>query len=133
MNSTNQDPLQEAQLIKQSILKPKNYNKLIDIVSHHSNAQRQNIVQRLLIFDDLKSELSGHFKEAVIALFYPSNDYDCYQLYKAMKGLGTNEDTLIEIIDTRSNNNILMQLKQDIPRCMAKTYKAILLAFSDKF
>jgi hypothetical protein len=112
MNPTNQDPLQDAKLIKQSISKPKNFNQLIDIVSHRSNAQRQNIVQayynnyNISIFDDLKSELSGNFKEAVIALFYTPIDYDCYQLYKAMKGLGTNEDTLIEIIATRSNNSI---------------------------
>ena len=112
MNPTNQDPLQDAKLIKQSISKPKNFNQLINIVSHRSNAQRQNIVQayynnyNISIFDDLKSELSGNFKEAVIALFYTPIDYDCYQLYKAMKGLGTNEDTLIEIIATRSNNSI---------------------------
>ena len=112
INTANQNPLQDAQLIKQSISKPKNFNQLIDIVSHRSNAQRQNIVQayynhyNISIFDDLKSELSGHFKEAVIALFYTPVDYDCYQLYKAMKGLGTNEDTLIEIIATRSNNSI---------------------------
>lgn len=112
MNPTNQDPLQDAKLIKQYISKPKNFNQLIDIVSHRSNAQRQNIVQayynnyNISIFDDLKSELSGNFKEAVIALFYTPIDYDCYQLYKAMKGLGTNEDTLIEIIATRSNNSI---------------------------
>ena len=112
MNPTTKDPLHDAQLIKQSISKPKNFNQLIDIVSHRSNAQRQNIVQayynhyNISIFDDLKSELSGHFKEAVIALFYTPIDYDCYQLYKAMKGLGTNEDTLIEIIATRSNNSI---------------------------
>ena len=68
MNPTNQDPLQDAKLIKQSISKPKNFNQLIDIVSHRSNAQRQNIVQayynnyNISIFDDLKSELSGNFK-----------------------------------------------------------------------
>lgn len=45
INTANQNPLQDAQLIKQSISKPKNFNQLIDIVSHRSNAQRQNIVQ----------------------------------------------------------------------------------------
>ena len=112
MNLTNIDPLLDAKLIKQSISKPKNFNQLIEIVSHRSNAQRQNIVQayynhyNINILDDLKTELSGHFKEAVIALFYTPIDYDCFQLYKAMKGLGTNEDTLIEILATRSNNTI---------------------------
>ena len=51
----------------------------------------------------MKKELSGNFEDAVIALFYDPVEYDCYQLRKAMKGLGTDEDTLIEIIATRPN------------------------------
>jgi len=85
---------------------------LINIVAHRSNEQRQYISQEYFrqfkksLFDDLKSELSGNFEDAVIALFYTPEDYDCYQLRKAMKGLGTNEDTLIEILATRSNERI---------------------------
>jgi hypothetical protein len=85
---------------------------LINIVAHRSNEQRQYISQEYFrqfkksLYDDLKSELSGNFEDAVIALFYTPEDYDCYQLRKAMKGLGTNEDTLIEILATRSNERI---------------------------
>lgn len=106
------DPNQDAMIIRQCISKPKNMNGLISIVAHRSNNQRQSILQAYYnkfqknLFDDLKSELSGNFEDAVIALFYTPIDYDCYQLRKAMKGIGTNEDTLIEILATRSNERI---------------------------
>ena len=112
MQKSLNDPTQDAKLIKQAISKPKDMNQLIQIVANRSNSQRKIISQsyfniyNISILDDLKSELSGHFQDAVIALFYTPVDYDCYQLHKAMKGLGTNEDTLIEILATRSNNRI---------------------------
>ena len=63
------------------------------------------------IQDDFRSNLSGNFKDAAMALFFTPIDYDCYQIYNAMKGIGTNEDTLIEVIATRSNERI-NQIKQ---------------------
>ena len=106
------NPQEDAIGIKAAITKPKNMGNLIRIVAHRSNEQRQQIKDAYFdkfqknIQDDLKSELSGNFKEAVVSLFYTPLDFDCYQLYKAMKGLGTNEDTLIEIFATRSNERI---------------------------
>ena len=87
-------------------------NKLINIVAHRSNSQRQVILNEYYeyfkknLLDELKSELSGNFKETVISLFYTPVDFDCYHLDKAMKRLGTNEDTLIEILASRSNERI---------------------------
>ena len=113
----NFNPSDDAVAIKQSLTKPKNMNTLIHIIAHRSNDQRQEIKKQYYeqnqknLMDDLKKELSGNFQDAAIALFYTPIDYDCYQLYKAMKGLGTNEDTLIEIISTRSNERI-NQIKQ---------------------
>ena len=84
-------------------------NAIIKLVANRTNAQRQKIklfykssYGRDLV-EDLKKELSGNFEDAVITLFYDPVEYDCYQLRKAMKGLGTDEDTLIEIIATRPN------------------------------
>ena len=67
------------------------------------------------LIKDLKSELSGNFEDAVLALFVPHIDYDVDQLHKAMKGLGTNEDTLIEIIASRDEarlNKIKLKYKE---------------------
>ena len=55
------------------------------------------------LLDDLKSDISGNFLEVMIGLYTSIYEYDADQCYKAIKGLGTDEDTLIEIIGTRPN------------------------------
>lgn len=60
--------------------------------------------------EDIKSETSGHFCDTLKALLMAPPEYDAYQLRKAVKGLGTDEDVLIEILCTRSN----AQLKEII-------------------
>ena len=98
------DPVQDAQRIKNALGKKKDVQTIIDIATHHSNAQRQQIVQEYYkltqknIRDEFRSSFSGNFQEALVALFYIPLDYDCNQINSAMKGIGTNEDTLIEII-----------------------------------
>jgi len=106
------NPTQEAQIIKQAQNKPKNPDAIINIVAYRSNNQRQQIAQMYYnqfgkqIQDDFRSTFSSNFQEALVALFFPPIDYDCYQIYNAMKGFGTNEDTLIEVIATRRNERL---------------------------
>ena len=67
------------------------------------------------LIDDLKSDLNGKFEDAMVALFKEPVEYDAESLYKAMKGGGTDEDTLIEIISSRPNwlmNQIKMKYKE---------------------
>ena len=114
------DATQDALNLYKAQQKPRNMEALINIVAHRSNEQRQIIKKAYLnqfqreIQDDFRQNLSGNFQEAMVSLFFTPLDYDCYQLYKAMKGLGTNEDTLIEILATRSNERI-NELKQHYP------------------
>ena len=106
------NPSQEAQIINKAQSKPKNPDAIINIVAHRSNNQRQQIAQSYYnqfnknIQDDFRSNFSSDFRDVLVALFYPPIDYDCYEINNAMKGLGTNEDTLIEIIATRPNERI---------------------------
>ena len=82
---------------------------IIKIVANRTNSQRQQIkisfknqFNRDLI-SDLKSELRGKLEDAMVALFTEPIEYDCDSLKKAMKGAGTDEDCLIEIITSRPN------------------------------
>ena len=63
------------------------------------------------LVSELKKELHGKMEDAMIALFSDPIDYDCDSLRQAMSGIGTNEDTLIEIISSRSSP-ILKQIKE---------------------
>ena len=81
--------------------------KVIEITVNRTNAQRKEIKEAYKasygrdLMKDLKSELHGHLEDAVLALFTDPIEYDADELRAAMKGLGTNEDTLIEIIASR--------------------------------
>ncbi|XP_063167646.1 annexin A4 [Candoia aspera] len=56
--------------------------------------------------DDLKSELSGKFEKVIIGLMTPITLYDVEELKRAMKGAGTDEGCLAEILASRTNEEI---------------------------
>jgi annexin A7/11 len=80
---------------------------LIEIATKRNNNQRMKIRQAYKVMygrdlmDDLKSELSGDYKNAMLALFTDPIEYDVDSLKMATKGFGTDEDTLIEILASR--------------------------------
>lgn len=86
--------------------------EIIQILTSRSNSQRQLIrkyfteeLERDLI-DDLKSELGGKFEDVIVGLMLPPDEYLCMQLNQAMDGAGTEENTLVEIICTKSNEEV---------------------------
>jgi hypothetical protein len=89
---------------------------LIKICANRTNSQRQQIkaAYKALygrdLIADLKSELHGKFEDAMIALFSDPIEFDADELRAGMKGLGTNEDTLIEILASRPPH-ILQQVR----------------------
>ena len=107
------DPKTDAEILRCAMKgKTKDQDKIIKLITIRTNEQRQKIkecynsIYNSDLIKDLQKELSGHFEDVVVALFYTPVDYDCFQLRKAVKGLGTNEDALIEILATRPSNVI---------------------------
>ena len=106
---------------------------IIDITVNRTNAQRQQIKEAYKasfgrdLIKDLKSELHGHLEDGVVALFTDPIEYDADELRAAMKGLGTNEDTLIEIIASRPPHvlkAIIAKFKEKYNRDLEKDVKS---------
>jgi len=53
------------------------------------------------LIDKIKSETSGHFETVLVNIIQPPELTDANYLYKSMKGMGTNEKLLSEIMATR--------------------------------
>ncbi|XP_054846280.1 annexin A10 [Eublepharis macularius] len=112
------DPVMDAQMLG-GALQGTDCDKdvLIDVLTQRCNAQRlmiaeayRNIYGRDLI-TDLKETLSHHFKEVMVSLMYPPASFDAHELWHAMKGAGTEENCLIDILASRSNEEIF-QMKE---------------------
>ncbi|XP_064389782.1 annexin A4-like [Halichondria panicea] len=86
---------------------------IINLLVARTNAQRQQIRQKFKLMygkdliNELKSELSGNFENAILAMLEPSTLYDAKCLRRAMRGAGTDEGALIEILCTRTNKEVL--------------------------
>uniref|UniRef100_A0A336M5A5 Annexin n=1 Tax=Culicoides sonorensis TaxID=179676 RepID=A0A336M5A5_CULSO len=86
--------------------------KIINIVTARANFQRQAINQAFSsqfgrdLIKDLKSELSGKLEDVVLGLMMKPEQFLCKQLNKAMVGMGTDEDTLIEILCSRTGEEM---------------------------
>ena len=55
------------------------------------------------LLEEFNSKLSSDFKDLMIDLYKSIYEFDADECRTAMKGIGTDEDTLIEIIGTRPN------------------------------
>lgn len=96
---------------------------IAEIMGHRALLQRMDIKKKYKLsygkdlIDDIDAEMkpSADFKSTCRALLMQPDEFDAYSLYHAMKGLGTDEDCLIEIIFTRTNE----QLKK-----IRETYKS---------
>ncbi|KAM8968963.1 annexin A5 [Sarcophilus harrisii] len=90
---------------------------ILTLLTARSNAQRQEIAVAFKtlfgrdLLDDLKSELTGKFEKLIVALMKPARLYDAYELKHALKGAGTNEKVLTEILASRTPKE-LMSIKQ---------------------
>uniref|UniRef100_A0A5F8GGJ5 Annexin n=2 Tax=Monodelphis domestica TaxID=13616 RepID=A0A5F8GGJ5_MONDO len=90
---------------------------ILSLLTARSNDQRQEIAVAFKtlfgrdLLDDLKSELTGKFEKLIVALMKPARLYDAYELKHALKGAGTNEKVLTEILASRTPEE-LVSIKQ---------------------
>ncbi|XP_067103465.1 annexin A6 isoform X1 [Osmerus mordax] len=107
------DPASDAQALRKAM---KGFGTdedvIIEIVAKRSNEQRQEIRQAFKsllgrdLMKDLKSELSKNLERLIISLMLTPAEFDAKMMRKAMEGAGTDEHALIEILVTRSNEEI---------------------------
>jgi len=81
---------------------------IVKVIAGTTNQERA-LIRRLYtqkynedLVGRLQSELSGDFKEAAVGSFMTPTEYDAYCLNGAMKGIGTKEGVLTEIIGSRT-------------------------------
>lgn len=90
------------------------------------------------LLDVLQSEISGDFLNLMLALYTDIYEYDAEQCHKAIEGLGTTDDTLIEIIGTRPGwmlkkikevykNKYKTELEEDVINDTSEHYQKLLV------
>ncbi|KFU90327.1 Annexin A5, partial [Chaetura pelagica] len=81
---------------------------ILKILTSRNNTQRQEIASAFKtlfgrdLVDDLKSELTGKFETLMVSLMRPRYIFDAHALKHAIKGAGTNEKVLTEILASRT-------------------------------
>nr|ACB56573.1 putative cuticle protein [Artemia franciscana] len=85
---------------------------IIQVLSRRTADQRMDILRAYKanfgkdLIKDLKSELSGNFERAILALMHPRAEYLAMEVREAIKGAGTQEGTLVEILAPGPNDEI---------------------------
>ncbi|XP_061541936.1 annexin A6 isoform X1 [Phycodurus eques] len=94
---------------------------ILDLITSRSNAQRQEVIAAYKcnfgkdLIEDLKYELTGKFERLIVCLMRAPAYHDAKEIKDALKGAGTNERSLIEILASRNNKQIhdMVQAYQD--------------------
>ncbi|NP_001091179.1 uncharacterized protein LOC100036940 [Xenopus laevis] len=112
-DAPNFDALRDAEVLRKAM---KGFGTdeqaIIECLGSRSNKQRQQISLSFKtaygkdLTKDLKSELSGNFEKTILAMIKSPTLYDAHEIHEAIKGAGTDEECLIEILASRSNAEI---------------------------
>ncbi|XP_048863165.1 annexin A11-like [Brienomyrus brachyistius] len=107
------DPLKDVEVLRKAM---KGFGTdeqaIIDLLGNRSNKQRVPLLVTYKtaygkdLVKDLKSELSGNFEKLVLAMLKSPAQFDAAELHDAIKGAGTDEACLIEILSSRTNAEI---------------------------
>lgn len=81
---------------------------IIEVLCHRSSKQRMDIIKfykttyEANLLDDIRSDTSGDFLRLLIALLTHPSEYCAQEIYDALYARAVIEDTLIEIMSTKS-------------------------------
>ncbi|XP_060917661.1 annexin A1-like [Labrus mixtus] len=97
---------------------------IVSVLVKRNNEQRQKIKVTYeastgnRLDEALESALRHDLEDVTLALLMTPTRFDAYELRQATKGLGTDEDVLVEILATRTNKEI-----EDIKRVYKEVYE----------
>ncbi|XP_042372253.1 annexin A11-like, partial [Plectropomus leopardus] len=107
------DPLRDVEVLRKAM---KGFgtdeNAIIELLGSRTNKQRVPMVAAYKttygkdLIHDLKSELTGNFEKLVLSMLKSPAHFDASECREAIKGAGTDEACLIEILSSRSNAEI---------------------------
>ncbi|CAH8576994.1 unnamed protein product [Schistosoma haematobium] len=86
--------------------------EIVEVMGRRPVVQRTAILQKYKslykdnLFAIFNSKLTGYLRDCLIALCYTPAEFDAIELHRAMRGTDTDEDTIIEILCTRTNEQI---------------------------
>lgn len=92
----------------ESALKSKDENTITNITMNHSTSERVKMREKYKskfnrdLIDDIEKYTKSDLSTLLTSIYKDPVEYDTDLLYKAMKGIGTNDDILIEVISFRN-------------------------------
>lgn len=117
------DVAADVKILKSSLKFFASKQKIIDILCSRTNRQRVEIAKAFKsthgcdLLDEIKNKFRGNFRNILIALLTPINEFYCKEIFEALNGCRTDEDALIEMFVTLPNRDIF-----DICQRYNKTY-----------
>uniref|UniRef100_UPI0037E838C5 annexin A2-like n=1 Tax=Semicossyphus pulcher TaxID=241346 RepID=UPI0037E838C5 len=108
------DPDRDAARIETAIkTKGVDEQTIIDVLTKRTYSQRREIAfayekrSKKDMITALKGALSGSLETVVLGLMKSTTQFDATEIRGSIKGLGTDEETLIEILCSRSNEELV--------------------------
>uniref|UniRef100_A0A665W4H4 Annexin n=1 Tax=Echeneis naucrates TaxID=173247 RepID=A0A665W4H4_ECHNA len=86
---------------------------IIDVLTQRTYSQRRDVAfayerrAKKDMISALKGALSGSLETVILGLMKSTAQYDASEIRGSIKGLGTDEETLIELLCSRSNDELL--------------------------
>ncbi|CAI5664182.1 unnamed protein product [Oreochromis niloticus] len=107
------DPDKDAARIETAIkTKGVDEQTIIDVLTKRTYAQRREVAfayerRAKKVQTALKGALSGSLETVILGLMKSTAQFDASEIKGSIKGLGTDEETLIEILCSRSNDELV--------------------------